>query len=263
MANSTIEEFLSDLGVLIQKHFPATLSNDGKAAVQAAAAKVATADKADTPADGGEEVETYTGRTWTLTKLKKEALSRGYDKSVVNGADKETLQESLREFDKMQADGDEDADDDADDEDEDEAEEDEADDEEDEDEDDDEAEEEEAEEEEGDEEEESEWSRDDFKGMSLAEVKAVAKDEPWNFTTADMRGIRKVADLLDKMFPAEDEEADEDEDDEADEEAAEWTEEALMELPIAKLREVAEENWGVDASKMKTKAKIIAAIYGE
>jgi hypothetical protein len=173
----------------------------------------------------------------SVAALRKIALQEGYEDEDVADASKEDLIDTLAEDDDVDS---EEAEDEAEDDTEDDEEEltiDLGDDDD--------------EEEAADEEDGDEYTRDDYEGMSLSELKAIAKEA--GYTASDLRG--QDADAIIDLLLGE-EEDDEEEDDEGDEEL---TEDDLLAMSLAELKELAKEE-GVRVKAGMKKADIVDAI---
>lgn len=212
----------------------------GKAAVKAAVVEDDDVDEDDVE-DDEDDTDGVADRRAELTamhlaSLKKLAKSLGFPAEDVDGADRETLVESILEDEATGDDeedeaDDEDADDEADEDDEEEEDEDEGDD------------------------DDDAYTREDLEAMSLRELKALGKDA--GYTTEELKGMDQDA-LVDFLLG----EGDEEEDDAEDEEEEEYTEDDLKAMDFADLKELAAE-WEVEVPKGTKKAGLIKALLAE
>lgn len=240
MGNITIhldDETIDKIGAAIAEHLNVNVAvaGDGeKAASEKPTAKKTAAKKAvKAPANKSskksepepEEDRESELRAMKVGDLRKIVVKFGYDKDEVKDADLDTLIETILEEEAEAADEpDEDGEGDEGDED-------------------------------GEDEGEGEdYTREDLEAMSLRELKALAKDWEVEFE----KGIDQD-DLIDLMLG----DGEDDDDDAEDGDEDEYTEEDLMDMEVADLRELAKE-WEIEIPKgTRAKAKIVALLMAE
>lgn len=137
-----------------------------------------------------------------ITALRKMAIELGFPEDEVAEADKDTLAESIAEAEAEDAGGED------------------------------------AEDEEADEEEEDDEGDEDYESMTIAELRAAAKEA--GYSAADIKGLKKdeIIDLLNSDEEGEEEEEDEEDEDEDGDDEEWYTEEDLEDSSLAELKAI-------------------------